>query len=263
MPPPRSWARPSRRCAKPSAATASACRPATPRRSASAPSPPPASAEARRPPRRWDQVFAALNQRQLPARRGPHAEQGMRLRRAEEIETLSYRTVVELNAESRLAPERRVATIARRPERAQRLAEERAGRGRAAPAPARRPRRPQRPTSPRGREAGGGGRCPIDQPCPSRLATRARPGSALIWPPTSTACCSTNRPSCWACCPNQPGWRSCTSCPNAAPPGPSSPRTGRSSRVGHCGSGWPTAGPPAGPVARAAAALAGQGRPGG
>ena len=52
----------------------------------------------------------------------------MRLRRAEEIETLSYRTVVELNAESRLAPERRVATIARRPERARRLVEERAGR---------------------------------------------------------------------------------------------------------------------------------------
>ena len=53
----------------------------------------------------------------------------MRLRRAEEIETLSYRTVVELNAESRLAPERRVAAIARRPERAQRLAGERVGRG--------------------------------------------------------------------------------------------------------------------------------------
>jgi hypothetical protein len=52
----------------------------------------------------------------------------VRLRRAEEIETLSYRTVVELNAERRLAPERRVATIARRPERAQRLAAERAGR---------------------------------------------------------------------------------------------------------------------------------------
>ena len=52
----------------------------------------------------------------------------MRLRRAEEIETLSYRTVVELNAESRLAPERRVATIARRPERARRLVEEGAGR---------------------------------------------------------------------------------------------------------------------------------------
>jgi WhiB family redox-sensing transcriptional regulator len=75
-----------------------------------------------------DPVFAALNQGQLPARRGPAAKQGVRLRRAEEIETLSYRTVVELNAESRLAPERRVTTIARRPERAQRLAAERAGR---------------------------------------------------------------------------------------------------------------------------------------
>jgi hypothetical protein len=75
-----------------------------------------------------DPVFAALNQGQLPAPRGPTAEQGVRLRRAEEIETLSYRTVVELNAESRLAPQRRVATIARRPERAQRLVDERAGR---------------------------------------------------------------------------------------------------------------------------------------
>jgi hypothetical protein len=75
-----------------------------------------------------DPVFAALNPGQLPARLGPAAEQGVRLRRAEEIETLSYRTVVELNSESRLAPERRVATIARRPERAQRLVEERAGR---------------------------------------------------------------------------------------------------------------------------------------
>jgi WhiB family redox-sensing transcriptional regulator len=75
-----------------------------------------------------DPVFVALNPGQLPARRGPQAEQGLRLRRAEEIETLSYRTVVELNAESRLAPQRRVATIARRPERAQRLASERTGR---------------------------------------------------------------------------------------------------------------------------------------
>jgi WhiB family transcriptional regulator, redox-sensing transcriptional regulator len=75
-----------------------------------------------------DPMFIALNAGQLPTRRGPHAEQGVRLRRAEEIETLSYRTVVELNAESRLAPERRVVTIAGRPERAQHLAEERAGR---------------------------------------------------------------------------------------------------------------------------------------
>jgi WhiB family redox-sensing transcriptional regulator len=75
-----------------------------------------------------DPVFMALNLGQLPTRRGPQAEQGVRLRRAEEIETLSYRTVVELNAESRLAPQRRVATIARRPKRAQRLVEDRAGR---------------------------------------------------------------------------------------------------------------------------------------
>jgi hypothetical protein len=75
-----------------------------------------------------DPVFVALNPGQLPTQRGPQAEQGVRLRRAEEIETLSYRTVIELNAESRLAPERRVASIARRPERAQRLAAERADR---------------------------------------------------------------------------------------------------------------------------------------
>jgi WhiB family redox-sensing transcriptional regulator len=75
-----------------------------------------------------DPLFVTLNPGQLPTRRGPQAEQGVRLRRAEEIETLSYRTVVELNAESRLAPQRRVATIARRPERAQRMVDERAGR---------------------------------------------------------------------------------------------------------------------------------------
>jgi hypothetical protein len=45
-----------------------------------------------------------------------------------DILTLSYRTVVELNAESRLAPQRRVATINGRPERAQRLARDRTGR---------------------------------------------------------------------------------------------------------------------------------------
>jgi hypothetical protein len=75
-----------------------------------------------------DPVFVALNPGQLPAPRGSRTEQGVRLRRAEEIETLSYRTVVELNGESRLAPQRRVATIARRPERAHRLASDRIGR---------------------------------------------------------------------------------------------------------------------------------------
>jgi hypothetical protein len=69
----------------------------------------------------------------------------VRLRRAEEIETLSYRIVVELNAESRLSPERRVATIARRIECPS--ASLRSGpTGQAPPAPAHRPCRPQRPT---------------------------------------------------------------------------------------------------------------------
>jgi hypothetical protein len=75
-----------------------------------------------------DPVFVVLNRGQLPASRGPYAEQGLRLRRAEEIETLSYRTVVELNAESRLAPRRRVATITRRAQRPQRLASDRSTR---------------------------------------------------------------------------------------------------------------------------------------
>jgi hypothetical protein len=108
-----------------------------------------------------DPVFAALNQGQLPTRRGSYAEQGLRLRRAEEIETLSYRTVVELNAESRLAPERRVVTIARRPARAQRLADERTGRAhrrhenreqRGERRQADRTSRPDRPHQPQARE---------------------------------------------------------------------------------------------------------------
>ena len=75
-----------------------------------------------------DPIFVTLNRGQLPAPRGPQPEQGARLRRAEEIETLSYRTVVALNQESRLAPRWRIATIARRAERAQRLAGDRTGR---------------------------------------------------------------------------------------------------------------------------------------
>jgi hypothetical protein len=75
-----------------------------------------------------DPMFVALNHGQLPVPRGTQPEQGVRLRRAEEIETLSYRTVVALNQESRLAPRWRIATIARRAERAQRLAGNRARR---------------------------------------------------------------------------------------------------------------------------------------
>jgi hypothetical protein len=89
-----------------------------------------------------------------------------------------YRTVVERNAESRLAPQRRVVTIARRPERAQRLAAERAGRSERRQLQRLTP--PTGPTDPsRRRRSGGGGRCPIGRPCPNRPATRARPGS---WP---------------------------------------------------------------------------------
>jgi WhiB family redox-sensing transcriptional regulator len=101
-----------------------------------------------------DPMFVALNPGQLPTRRGPHAEQGLRLRRAEEIETLSYRTVVELNAESRLASQRRVATIVRRPERAQRLVDERTGRAdrRQLQRTARSERSQQRPSRPQSQE---------------------------------------------------------------------------------------------------------------
>jgi hypothetical protein len=75
-----------------------------------------------------DPVFVALNRGQLPPLRGTPPEQRVRLRRSEEIDSLSYRTVVALNQESRLALRWRIATIARRAERAQRLASDRTGR---------------------------------------------------------------------------------------------------------------------------------------
>jgi hypothetical protein len=114
-------------------------------------------------------VFVALNQGQLPAARGPHGEQGARLRRAEEIETLSYRTVVELNAESRLAPERRVVTITRRPERTQQLANDRTTRAdRRQHQRAARTDRSQRPSRPQP-EGGGGSRCRYPAPGKDQL----------------------------------------------------------------------------------------------
>jgi hypothetical protein len=84
-------------------------------------------------------------------------------RRAAEIETLSYRTVVELNADSRLAPQRRVAAIARRP--GTRPSPGRRSR-RAPPSRAGRPHRLQQPSPPARRE-GDAQRCPI---VPPRLA---------------------------------------------------------------------------------------------
>jgi WhiB family redox-sensing transcriptional regulator len=79
-----------------------------------------------RPP--LDPAFVALNHDQLPTPRGPQADQGARLRRAEEIQTLGYRAVVALNGESRVAPQWRVAAVTRRAERAQTLARQREGR---------------------------------------------------------------------------------------------------------------------------------------
>jgi hypothetical protein len=96
-----------------------------------------------------DPLFVALNPGQLPTRRGPQTEQGVRLRRAEEIQTLSYRTVVELNAESRLAPQRRMATIARRPNAPN--AWSRSGPGEPSAGRPTAPAAPTEPTSRRGR----------------------------------------------------------------------------------------------------------------
>jgi hypothetical protein len=64
-----------------------------------------------------DPVFVALNRGQLPPPRGSQPERGVRLRRSDEIETLSYRTVVAFDQESRLAPRWRMTTIAGRAER--------------------------------------------------------------------------------------------------------------------------------------------------
>jgi hypothetical protein len=67
--PPRSnWARPGRRYARPSPATAWACPPATPKPSASGPSPPPASAPGSRSPRRWTRCL--LPSTRMRSRRG-------------------------------------------------------------------------------------------------------------------------------------------------------------------------------------------------
>jgi hypothetical protein len=88
--------------------------------------PRPTSPPAPTPP--LDPVFVTLNQDQLPTPRGARADQGARLRRDEEIQTLGYRAVVALNGESRVAPRWRGAAVIRRAERAQTLARQREGR---------------------------------------------------------------------------------------------------------------------------------------
>jgi len=109
-----------------------------------------------------DPVFVALNQGQLPTRRGAQADQAARLRREEEIQTLGYRTVVALNGESRVAPHRRVAAITRRAERAQTLARQRESRSEGRQADraerAERGRRPHHPQTRQEREVPTDGR---------------------------------------------------------------------------------------------------------
>jgi hypothetical protein len=92
----------------------------------------------------------------------PHAEQGVRLRRAEETETLSYRTVVERNAESRLAPSGGSSQSAAAPN-----------------APNASP--PSGPVTPSVVAD-----APIGQACPNRPATTAGPGGELSPQPKST-----------------------------------------------------------------------------
>jgi Transcription factor WhiB len=85
----------------------------------------------RRPPTapEVDPAFARLNPGAVPRARGHTGTPAVRLRRAEEIETLGFGVVAEMNRESR--PDRpgvRHRTIKLRAERAQEVAAERAGR---------------------------------------------------------------------------------------------------------------------------------------
>jgi hypothetical protein len=76
-----------------------------------------------------DPTFAQLNPGVVPPRRGHTGTPAVRLRRAEEIETLGFGVVADMNRESRSQrPSVRHRTVASRAERAQQLAAERAGR---------------------------------------------------------------------------------------------------------------------------------------
>jgi hypothetical protein len=74
-------------------------------------------------------AFAQLNPGAVPRARGHTATPAVRLRRAEEIETLGFGVVADMNRESRpQRPSVRHRTVASRAERAQQLAAERASR---------------------------------------------------------------------------------------------------------------------------------------
>jgi hypothetical protein len=193
-PPRPNWAPPGRHCAKPSPATGSACPPAIPRRSASEPPQRPTSLAGHA----TDGLDARDAQpRPAAAPRGPQPEQGARLRRAEEIENLSYRTIVALNQESRFAPRWRIATIARRAERAP-APDRRPHRAcRTPPGRACRPDRPQQPSPPPARGAGG---CSSTPPSSTTHSYRGRriAHSSSISGFSTRACFRRIAPATWA-----------------------------------------------------------------
>ncbi len=76
-----------------------------------------------------DPVFVQLNPGNVPRPRGHTGTPAVRLRRAEEIETLGFGVVADMNTESRATrPGVRHRAVQRRAERAQRLSAERASR---------------------------------------------------------------------------------------------------------------------------------------
>ncbi len=76
-----------------------------------------------------DPAFVQLNPGGVPPGRGPTVDRAVRLRRAEEIETLGFGVVADMNTESRAnRPSVRHHAVQRRAERAQRLASERGDR---------------------------------------------------------------------------------------------------------------------------------------
>ena len=76
-----------------------------------------------------DPVFVQLNPRGVPQARGHTGTPSVRLRRAEEIETLGFGVVADMNTESRATRSSvRHRTVRRRAERAQQLSAERASR---------------------------------------------------------------------------------------------------------------------------------------
>ena len=171
-PPPNNSAPPGRRCARPSPATASACRLVTRKPSVSGSSPPPASAAGSQPP--LDPVFVALNPGVLPARERSPAELFQWVRREEQYAILG----VELYSESHARRSTtRAWAIIRRADRSHRLAGQRASRSERRHAD--RADRPGR--SPAAPAAGDGGRCSLTFICPtgptaSSGSTQARLG---------------------------------------------------------------------------------------